>query len=66
MSDDAKKILHRLKRKFGMERARLDRWAQDKTSSQQHRDRCFYEANEWNSAMGILDAELSRLKKERP
>lgn len=55
--------LQRLKRKFGKERARLDRWAQDKTSSQQHRDRCLYEANQWNAAMSMLDDEISRTKR---
>lgn len=55
--------LQRLKRKFGKERARLDRWAQDKHGSDQHRARCLYEANQWNAAMSMLDEEIRRAKK---
>lgn len=56
-------VLQKIKRLFGRERARLDRWSQDKTSSQQHRDRCLYEANQWNSAMSMLDDEIRKAKK---
>lgn len=57
------KALQRLKRLFGRERARLDRWAQNKESSQQHRDRCWYEANQWSAAMSMLDAEIRKARK---
>ena len=61
--NDTVKALQRLKRRFGMERARLDKWSQDKTSSTPHRDRCVYEANQWSSAMSLLDEEIAKAKK---
>lgn len=55
-------VLHRLKRRYGKERARLDRFAQDTTSSREFRDRCFYEANQWSIAMSQLDEEIRKAK----
>lgn len=60
---EIKDALVRLKRRFGMERARLDKWAQDETNSRQHRDRCLYEANQWTAAMSMLDEEIRKAKK---
>lgn len=60
---DTVKALQRLKRRFGKERARLDRWAQDPTLNVIQRDRCFYEANQWNAAMSMLDAEIRKAKR---
>ena len=59
---DTVKVLQRLKRRFGMERARLDRWEQNKDSGQDHRDRCQNEANQRSAAMSMLDAEVRKVK----
>lgn len=61
-TDPTRAALHRLKRKFGMERARLDRWSANSDSSREHRDRCLYEANQWSAAMSMLDEEIRKVK----
>ena len=62
MEVDTKKVLHRIKRRLGRERARYDRWAADVTSPDPHRNRCHYEANMLSLAMGYVDDELRKLE----
>ncbi len=67
---DAKKILFRLKRKFGKERARLERFynqererAKSEGRNPDYVDpRNFYEANIWTMAMAEIDKEVSKIE----
>lgn len=54
--------LQRLKRRFGAERARLDKWSANSDSNREHRDRCAHEANQWSAAMSMLDAEIRKAR----
>lgn len=58
-------VLHRLKRRFGWERARLDRWEQEarQEGRTQSADRCYYEATQWSVAMGMIDDEIEKARK---
>lgn len=56
------KVLHHLKRRFGRERAQLDKSAADTYASTPFRDRCAYEANQWSMAMSMLDEEIRKAK----
>lgn len=60
---DPIEVLHRLKRRFGRERAQLDRWSNgDEGGGQQFRDRSYYEANQWSAAMGMIDDEIKKVR----
>lgn len=62
----SKEILLRLKRKFGREKARQARWANNESVVSSSRERCAYEANVWSLAMGMVDQELRKLDEELP
>lgn len=61
---DTRKVLHKLKRRFGRERARLDKLASMGNSNPMWVERCRYEAAQWSAAMDLLDRELRRLSEE--
>lgn len=67
MNNDTIAALQRLKRRFGRERARLERWeANDRKnggySATEHANRCRYEATQWSLAQGMVEAEISKAK----
>jgi hypothetical protein len=62
---DTVKVLQRLKRRFGRERAREDRLAEAFYSAGQQRngELCHREADTWMAAMALLDAEIRKAKR---
>lgn len=54
--------LNRLKRRFGRERAQLEREAADTSAPRPYRDRRYCEANQWAVAMSMLDEEIRKAK----
>lgn len=64
---DPAEVLRRLRRRFGRERARYDKWEKEARQERrtQHADRCFYEATQWSVAMGMLDEEIRKIRGRR-
>ena len=69
MTDESKvalQVLYRLKRRLGKERARFLRFYTAEAAKghehNPHRDRCWYEMNICDLAMGFVDREIHRLK----
>lgn len=57
-----KEALLRLKRRMGQERGRLVRAYNGAKDSREFKDRCWYEINIWDLAMGMLDCEIRKCK----
>jgi hypothetical protein len=69
MTTETNKALQRLNRRFGRERARLERM-EDRSrkdggyNAHQHAERCRYEATQWSLAQGMVEAEIRKAKRK--
>jgi len=65
MNDETISALQRLKRRFGRERARLERMEANSRKdggyrAMEHANRCRYEATQWSLAQGMVEVEICK------
>jgi hypothetical protein len=65
--NDTIEALQRLNRRFGRERARLERMEERSRkeggySATEHANRCRYEATQWSLAQGMVEVEIRKAR----